>query len=111
MKEIVSSVVARYGSFNISYSVVLFGDKVKEHVRFTNSFPDDKSLQEFIKNAPQSFTIMGSKLDVALDKVRALLLSSPRPQAKKVTIKAFCLFTRFSLVNLYSSSGINILKN
>lgn len=81
MKEIVSSIIARYGSFNISYSVLVFGDSVKEHVRFTDSFPDDRALQDFINNQPR---LSGSSLDKALDTAKRLLQSSPRPQAKKV---------------------------
>lgn len=92
MKDIVNSVITRYGSFDISYSVLVFGDIVTEHVRFTDSFPDDKSLQERIKNIARK---SGASLDKALDTAKNLLQSSPRPQAKKVfTITMFETFNR-----------------
>ena len=81
MKEIINSVVVRYGTFNISYSVLVFGATPTVLVRFTDSFPDDSSLQTFIKNLRRS---PGASLDKALDEVKKVLQSSPRPHARKV---------------------------
>lgn len=81
MKQIVNSIVERYGTFNISYSVLVFGRTPTVHLRFGRSFPDDKSLQRSINNVAKN---SGASLDNALQEAKKVLETSPRKQAKKV---------------------------
>ena len=89
MKQIVNSIVERYGTFNISYSVIVFGRTPTVHWRLGGSFPDDRSLQNIINNAQKS---SGASLDNALEEAKKVLEASPRKQAKKVCSASFFSF-------------------
>lgn len=83
MKDIINWVLHKYGVGKIQYGVVVFGNTPTVKVKFTQPV-NDEQLKNILLSITQNSG--GSNLERALEAVRNLFESSPRPEAKRVLI-------------------------
>lgn len=83
MKDIINWVLKKYGVGKIQYGVVVFGNTPTVKVRFTQPV-NEEQLKNILLSTTQNSG--GSNLERALEAVRNLFESSPRPEAKRVLI-------------------------
>ena len=83
MKDIINWVLDKYGVGKIQYGVVVFGNTPTVKVRFTQPV-NEEQLNNILLSTTQNSG--GSNLERALEAVRNLFESSPRPEAKRVLI-------------------------
>ena len=83
MKEVINSVIEKYGVGTINYAVVVFGNTPSVRVRFTQPLDEDQLKTVLSGLTPNS---KGSNIERALDEVQRLFDASSRPDARRVLI-------------------------
>lgn len=88
-KEILKSLIDRYGSFNIRYGVIVFGNTPSVDMSLSQTFNRDQLRKDYMDaNLMRS---SGADLDRALKQAKSMFDRSAqeRPGAKKVLGKSF----------------------
>lgn len=99
MKDIIKTMIDRYGTSSIRYAVLTFGNVPWTAVSFNTVLPDDEALKGLVDSARQS---SGALLDKALEEAKLLFESQGRPDAKHVLVV---------VTDKKSSSSSDDLKN
>ena len=84
MKDIVKSMVVKYGSHKIRYSVIIYGENPSIKLRFSDIFRSDKNLISFIDIIPRTLGV--PSLEKALTEAKKVFKESPREKARKVLV-------------------------
>lgn len=73
MKEIINAMIDKYGSGDILYAVIVYGEEPSRAVSFKTSFPSDEALMDTISKMGKS---PGASLTKALKLAREVMNSS-----------------------------------
>lgn len=92
IKETLKSIIDRYGSFNIRYGVIVFGNIPSVQVPLAKAFNTDQLRKDYIDS--QLARTSGSDLGRALGQAKTMFDTSEqeRPGAKKVLGRLLLLF-------------------
>ena len=83
MKDIIKSMIDRYGTFSIQYAVITFGNVPITRISFNAAFLDEQALKSLVDSVQKS---SGALLDSALTEAKNFFETQGRPNAKKVLV-------------------------
>lgn len=83
MKDIIKSMIDRYGTFSIQYAVITFGNVPITRISFNAAFLDEQALKSLVDSVQKS---SGALLDSALAEAKNFFETQGRPNAKKVLV-------------------------
>ena len=83
MKDIINSMIDRYGTSSIQYAVITFGNVPITRISFNMAFLDDKALMRLVDSLRKS---SGALLDRALAEAKNFFETQGRPNAKRVLV-------------------------
>ena len=83
IKTAVNEVIYTFGTKKLRYAVLVYGSTPTTEARFTDSFPDVKSIKQAISNLPRKSG--GPAIDRAMVEVRRLFANA-RPSSHKVVV-------------------------
>ena len=78
MRNIVKSVIRRYGTDRIRYAVILFGNTVVDEFDFDSTLPDQKSILDAVDKLKKVDDSSNPNLQAAMDRSRQLFVSGPQ---------------------------------
>ena len=84
MKNILKSIVEKYGSSKIRYSVIVYGDNPSVKMRFSDIFTTDKNLMSFLDMIPRTSGL--PSLQRVLVQAKRIFDESPRENARKALV-------------------------
>ena len=99
MKDIIKSMIDRYGTSSIQYAVITFGYFPITRISFNTPFSDDEALKRLVDSVRKS---SGALLDRALEGAKSFFETQGRPNAKKVLV---------IIADKKSSSSLNNVAN
>lgn len=101
MKEVINSIIDKYGSGRIHYGFVVFGTNAFSKVNFGDIYPSDEQLKNTVSSVPRP---TGSpSLDKLLTKAKDLFdAHNNHPKAKKVLVV---------IVDDKSTTSSNVIKS
>lgn len=99
MKDIIKSMIDRYGTSSIQYAVITFGNVPITRISFNTAFSDDEALKSLVDSVRKS---SGALLDRALGEAKKFFETQGRPNAKKVLV---------IIADEKSSSSLTNVKN
>ena len=83
MKDIIKSMIDRYGTSSIQYAVITFGNVPITRISFNAAFLDEQALKSLVDSVQKS---SGALLDSALAEAKNFFETQGRPNAKKVLV-------------------------
>jgi hypothetical protein len=85
MKNTINSIINKYGTDAIHYSIIVYGSQATIHRNFGDRIPDPDSLKRLVSALPLSSG--GSSVDKALEKAKQVYEGfGVRPDAEKVLV-------------------------
>lgn len=86
MKDIIKSIIYRYGNDRIRTSVIVFGDKPQRVFDFSYDFPNEEQLLNRTANLPTEETA-NPNIQKSLDETRKIFEQAPvRPNTRRVLV-------------------------
>ena len=103
MKDIIKSMIDRYGTSSIQYAVITFGNVPITRISFNTAFIGDEALKSLIDSVRKS---SGAFLNRALRGAKNFFELQGRPNAKKVLVVITDKKSRSSLSNVANEAKI-----
>ena len=83
MKDIIKTVIDKYGTYRIRYGLIAFGNLPVTRIPLNMAIPDAAALKRVVDSVK---SIPGSSLDKALESAKQILETQSRPGVEKVLV-------------------------